>query len=232
MLAGWKANRGRMIKDITTQKPEKLSTSQLKQIPLFRLKRTFRGINFLNVIASPENSKNGYFAVYSTVDRWIKPPPHKHKYTPSSIGIINKLCFIFFGVRRYGKHIYGNSWHAVIWEKVFLEFETKMAYCPICHEFILRHKRWKVEMCSWRAALPYNSCNFTETAPNMWNVIKKIDGVDFFEFCFGLLQKIFWTAFPYILELFLKPWQGGKIKGAPIIYGTKGLGLSLPSALI
>ena len=35
-----------MIKDITTQKPEKLSTSQLKQIPLFRLKRTFGAIDF------------------------------------------------------------------------------------------------------------------------------------------------------------------------------------------
>ena len=36
-----------MIKDITTQKPEKLSTSQLKQIPLFRLKRTF-GATYLS----------------------------------------------------------------------------------------------------------------------------------------------------------------------------------------
>ena len=39
MLARGKANRGWMIKDTTTQKPEKLSTSQLKQIPLFRLKK-------------------------------------------------------------------------------------------------------------------------------------------------------------------------------------------------
>ena len=41
MLGCWKANKGWMIKDITTQKPEKLSTSQVKQIPLFRFKRTF-----------------------------------------------------------------------------------------------------------------------------------------------------------------------------------------------
>ena len=58
MLASRKANRGRMIKDITTQKPEKLSTSQLKQIPLFRLKRTFRGINFLDAIAYPRTLRN------------------------------------------------------------------------------------------------------------------------------------------------------------------------------
>ena len=83
------------------------------------------------------------------------------------IWMIDKLCsHLFSGRREFG-------------EREFLEFETKMAYCPICHEFILRHKRQIVEMCSWRAALPYNSCNFTETASNMWNVIEWY----FFEFC-------------------------------------------------
>ena len=68
MLGFWKVNTGWMIKDITTQKPEKLSTSQVKQIPLFRSKRTF-----------PQN--------------WGRLPQKRHLFVPKSNIWLQQWCF-------------------------------------------------------------------------------------------------------------------------------------------
>ena len=133
MLGCWKANTGWMIKDITTQKPEKLSTSQVKQIPLFRFKRTF-----------PQN--------------WGRLPQKRHLFVPKSNIWPQQWCFNVGGQSDFsltlanieGSVCYFSSLYDAL--KKFHEFKIELAYCPICGEFILRHQRQKVEMCSFTSS--------------------------------------------------------------------------------
>ena len=131
MLGCWKANTGWMIKDITTQKPEKLSTSQVKQIPLFRSKRTF-----------PQNwgrlKKRGPYLCQSQMS---------DSNNGALILLVSQIFHWPWPLLNEGSSCHFPSLYDTL--KKFHEFKIELAYCPICGEFILRHQRQKIELCSF-----------------------------------------------------------------------------------